>query len=209
MATKIAWEGAVTSVQPRIRLKRSFDQRRHEYLGYVLRLEHTVTNETRARSIAIGSGAHMEHGFRVGDQLAGNGIPVPDTNRETAELYRVSGINLIARGEQPPPNVPPFLGVPPQLLVYRERGHRRLAARTYASKCATCIWGCEMPVEMIVDHWNQAKRRYRKEIFCYGPKSCPQYRAGPTRKVPGRNGMSYEEEDWVDEDATDHRSPDD
>ena len=35
------------------------------------------------------------------------------------------------------------------------------------------------------------------------------YRPGPTRKVPGRKGMSYTEEDWVDEDATSHRGPDD
>ena len=51
-------------------------------------------------------------------------------------------------------------------------------------------------------------REHRFETFCYGPKSCPLYRAGPTRKVPGRKGMSWEEEDWVDEDATEHRGPD-
>jgi len=28
-----------------------------------------------------------------------------------------------------------------------------------------------------------------------------------TRKVPGRKGMSYTEEDWVDDDATSHRGP--
>ena len=32
--------------------------------------------------------------------------------------------------------------------------------------------------------------------------------ARPTRKVPGRHGMTYEEEDWVDQDATAHRGPD-
>jgi len=34
------------------------------------------------------------------------------------------------------------------------------------------------------------------------------YRAGPTRKAPGRKGMQWEEEDWVDEDATAHRGAD-
>ena len=38
---------------------------------------------------------------------------------------------------------------------------------------------------------------------------CLLYRAGPMRKVPGRKGMSWEEEDWVDEDATSHRGPED
>ena len=81
-------------------------------------------------------------------------------------------------------------------------------ARTYDAKCGTCVWGCRMPVEMIIDHWNPSKKRYRFETFCYGPKSCSFFRAGPTRKVPGRKGMSYTEEDWVDEDATSHRGPD-
>lgn len=66
-----------------------------------------------------------------------------------------------------------------------------------------------MPVEMIIDQWNPRVREHRVETFCYGPKSCPLYRAGPTRKVPGRKGMSWEEKDWVDEEATEHRGPDD
>ena len=65
-----------------------------------------------------------------------------------------------------------------------------------------------MAVEIIVDHWNPTLRRYRYETFCYGPLSCSLYRAGGTRKVPGRRGMTYEEEDWVDEEAISHRGPD-
>jgi len=34
------------------------------------------------------------------------------------------------------------------------------------------------------------------------------YRPGPIRKVPGRKGMTWEEEDWVDADATAHRADD-
>jgi hypothetical protein len=63
-------------------------------------------------------------------------------------------------------------------------------------------------IRLIIDQWNPSQRRYRFETFCYGPKSCPLYRAGPTRKVPGRRGMVWEEEDWVDEDATAHRGED-
>ena len=51
------------------------------------------------------------------------------------------------------------------------------------------------------------RRRYRTETFCYGPLSCSSYKPGPTRKIPGRHGMTYEEEDWVDQDATAHRGP--
>ena len=60
---------------------------------------------------------------------------------------------------------------------------------------------------MIVGHWNPSQKKYRFETFCYGPKSCESYRPGPKRKVPGRKGMSYTEEDGVDEDATAHREP--
>ena len=70
------------------------------------------------------------------------------------------------------------------------------------------MWGCLMAVEMIIDQWNPERRRYRTETFCYGPLSCPRYKSGPARKVPGRRGMTYTEEDWIDDEATSHRGPD-
>ena len=212
---KIDWRGKVLSVQPRIRLTRSFDQRSHSYLGYVLRVQGEQDGQVRGCVVAIGKAAQAKHGFRVGDEVAGKGRKIADERMETAELYKVSGLKLLAReegaalDESNGDDSPPFLGPPPTLEVYRARGHRRLAARTYATKCTCCIWGCEMPVEMIIDHWNPTNTRYRRETFCYGPKSCSSYAAGPTRKVPGRRGMSYEEEDWIDEDATAHRGLDD
>ena len=141
--------------------------------------------------------------------MAGAGVPVEDARLEIADLYKVSALSVLARGDARSADLPPFLGVPPALEFYRERGHRRLAARTYAARCGTCIWGCEMPVEMILDQWNPTQRRYRRETFFYGPKACRHYAAGPTWKVPGRKGMSWEEENWVDEEATAHRGPDD
>jgi hypothetical protein len=70
-----------------------------------------------------------------------------------------------------------------------------------------CIWGCRMPVEMIIDQWNPGRRPDRTETFCYGPRACRLYQAGPARTVPGRRGMIYTEEDWVDDEATSHRGP--
>jgi hypothetical protein len=157
--------------------------------------------------IGVGSGAQTKFQFRIGDQVEGVGHPVADPRLEIADLYKISKLKLVHRGQQPE-TMAPWQGVPTPLLIYRERGHRRLAAATYDAKCQTCIWGCAMVVEIIVDHWNPERRRYRTETFCYGPLSCPIYTPGPTRKVPGRNGMSYEEQDWVDEDATRHRGPD-
>lgn len=71
------------------------------------------------------------------------------------------------------------------------------------------MWGAKMPVESIVDNWNlRAKKKYRFETFCYGPLSCKLYKAGPNRKVEGRNGMVYIEEDWVDQMTLAYRGED-
>ncbi len=175
---------------------------------YVLRVHGIIGDEAREFLVALGEGSHARHQLRVGDNVSGEGVPVADPCLETAELYKVSKLKVIGGSAVEPPDPPPWHRVPPELSVYRERGHRRLAARTFDAKCSSCIWGCRMAVEMIIDHWNPSQRRYRTETFCYGPLSCQLYKAGPMRKVPGRRGMVYEEEDWVDEDATGHRQPD-
>ncbi len=205
---KSAWSGRIVAVQPRIRLMRSFDERHHSYQGYVLRVEGTFGDEPGGFLIAIGKAAHEKHRFQAGMEVSGLAVPVPDPWLETAGFYKVSGLKVLKGAEGELSAGPPFLGVPPDLEIYRSRGHRRLAAQTYDSNCLTCIWGCRMPVEMTIDHWNPSGKQYRFETFCYGPKSCPFYRSGPKRKVPGRKGMSYTEEDWVDEESTSHRGPD-
>lgn len=206
---KIVWSGRIVAVQPRIRLIRSFDERQHSYLGYVLRVDGTCEDDRGEFQIAVGKATHKKHRFHAGMASSGQAALVPNPRLETAAFYKVSGIKILNQAEAHSSVGPPFLEVPPDLLTYRERGHRRLDAKTYRSKCPTCIWGCCMPVEMIIDQWNPSKKRYRQETFCYGPKSCALYRAGVARKVPGRKGMSYTEEDWVDEDAASHRGPDD
>jgi hypothetical protein len=205
---KIAWQGVLLSVQPRIQLTRSFDQRSHTYLGYALKVSGRVGSEAREFLVGVGQGAHTKHSFRAGNAVSGDALPVGDPRLETVEFYKVSKlkVGLPEAEDQAPP--PPWRGVPPPLAVYRERGHRRLAARTFNEKCWSCIWGCRMPVEMIIDQWSPSRRRYRTETFCYGPLSCPLYQPGPARKVPGRRrGMTYTEKDWVDDEATSHRRP--
>jgi hypothetical protein len=170
------------SIQPRIRLSRSFDQRSHTYLGYALKVRGNIGSEAREFFIGIGEGAHAKHGFRVGDMVSGDALPVADPRLETVEFYKISNLKITkvdgqeAAGETQPP---PWCGVAPPLLMYRERGHRRLAARTYQKKCTSCIWGCKMPVEMIVDQWNPNVRRYRTETFCYGLVHVVSMNPGP------------------------------
>ncbi len=207
MDAKINWSGEVISVQPRISLTRSFDERTHTYQGYTLRIRGLVDTEQREFAVGVGPATHAKHEFRVGDCVSGQAVPVADPETETVDFYKASAIQMLARGPDSPTTAPPFHGIPPSLEAYRQRGHLRLDARTYVAKCTTCLWGCEMAVDMIIDQWKPNLRRYRRETFCYGPKSCPLYNAGLTRKVPGRNGMSWEEEDWVDQEATAHREP--
>ncbi len=205
---KLSFRGVIISIQPRIRLTRSFDEASHTYLGYAIRITGTIDNQHTTFSIGIGKAAQAKFNFKVNDVISGACLPVPNPDMEPVAYYKVSKLAKISAGE-PASTSAPWELVPPKLEVYRERGHRRLAARTYESKCSTCMWGCKMPVEIIVDNWNpRGLRKYRFETFCYGPLSCKLYKAGPNRKVEGRNGMVYVEEDWVDEMMTEHRDPD-
>ena len=207
--SKIAWSGRIIAVQPRIRLSRSFDERYHSYQGYVLHIDGVYGDKKGEFLIAVGKGAHEKNQFHVGMELSGQSVPVNDQRLETARFYKTSRIKIESITEISPSKCPPFHGIPSDLPTYRERGHRRLDPKTYTTNCTTCIWGCRMPVEIIIDQWNPSQKKYRFETFCYGPKSCLLYRAGATRKVPGRSKIMYEEEDWIDEDATSHRSDDD
>jgi hypothetical protein len=195
------------AIQPRIRLMRSFDERAHSYSGYVLKLLGICGQLTGEFTIAVGKSAHSKHQFQIGMIVSGVSTPVVEPRLEIAQLYKTSGIKTETH-EITPHQSPPFHGLPPELEVYRSRGHRRLDSRTYDTKCTTCIWGCKMPVELVLDNWKPWIVKYRVETFCYGPKSCALYRAGATRKVPGRGGISWVEENWVDEESTAHRKPD-
>ena len=206
---QIVWSGRILGVQPRIDLTRSFDQRSHSYLGYLLAIDGIADGIPRPFTVRIGPGAQSKHEFRAGDVVSGKAHPVADREREVADLYRASGLKVQTRSDAIASAGPPWLTPPPPLPVFRERGHRRLDVRTFDTKCNTCSWGCRMAVALIVDQWNPVVVKQRFETFCYGPKSCPWYRGGPTRKAPGRNGMSWEEEDWVDEEAVAHRGSDD
>jgi hypothetical protein len=178
-------------------------------MGYVLYITGEIVDQKKEFSVGIGKAAQAKHLFRIGDLIKGESHPVLDNRIEVVEFYKASKLEILKRFEDSVSNPPPWVGIPPALEIYRERGHRRLDPRTYESKCRQCIWGCLMPVQITIDQWNPQNKKYRTETFCYGPKSCLLYKAGPTRKVPGRKGMTWEEEDWIDEEAVSHRGIDD
>ena len=205
---KYIFTGKIISIQPRIRLTRSFDEASHTYLGYAITLDGELDNTNTTFSIGVGKAAHAKHQFKVNDVISGECVQVPDPDTEPTDYYKVSKLKVITRSTTITNISEPWELVPPELEVYRERGHRRLAARTYDTKCSSCMWGARMPVEIIIDNWNPSRKKYRFETFCYGPLSCKLYKAGPNRKVEGRNGMVYVEEDWVDAMNVEHRGED-
>ena len=155
---KISWQGRLLSVQPRIRLLRSFDQRSHNYLGYALYLQGVTDGSEREFSVGIGKAAQEKHQLKWGDVVRGESYPVLDSRNETVEYYKTSRLEMIERSEISVVNPPPWTGIPPTLDIYRKRGHRRLDGRTFEAKCRQCIWGCRMPVEMIIDQWNPGRK---------------------------------------------------
>ena len=86
---KIAWSGEVLGVQPRIDLGRSFDQRQHSYLGYVLFLRGEAGGEAREFSVRIGPGAQAKHAGHSPEhwrRLARDGVDEGARNASLASL---------------------------------------------------------------------------------------------------------------------------
>ena len=90
----IMWSGVVMSIQPRVRLLRSFDQRSDTYLGYVVRLAGSVDGEPRMFAIAIGEAAHDRHRIEVGYRVERDGR----TRSRYAQGDRRAVQNLQAQG---------------------------------------------------------------------------------------------------------------
>ena len=161
--------GEVIAVKARIRLLRSFDEISHQYQGYTLVIVNT-DSEGEVLRVAIGPAAHSKHQFRIGDLVSGKAQPVPIPHEEWANLYKASGLKVERRGpaEQDRP-ADPVVGIAPSLEAYRTNGHRRLDPHTCQVQCQRCPWGLTMATEIIIDHWNPSKKRWRMETHCYGP----------------------------------------
>jgi hypothetical protein len=114
---KIAWQGVLLSVQPRIRLTRSFDQRSHAYLGYALKVRGTIGSDARQFLVGVGQGAHAKHQFQTGTAVSGEALPVAESRLEAVEFYKVSKLKVGSReADDAPP--PPWRGVTPPLVIY-------------------------------------------------------------------------------------------
>ena len=111
MAEKILWRGRLISVQPRIRLTRSFDQSSHTYLGYALGVAGAVSGEDREFLIGVGKGAHEKRRFQVGQEVSGECLPVADPRLENVEFYKVSKLKVHDPSGDMNTEPPPWLGI--------------------------------------------------------------------------------------------------
>jgi len=85
-AKKISWHSRLFSVQPRIRLLRSFDERSHNYLGYALYLQGTIDGNEREFSVGIGKAAQEKHQLKYGDVMRGESSPVHYSRKEVVNV---------------------------------------------------------------------------------------------------------------------------
>lgn len=199
MLNKVKFEGAITAVKARIRLIRSFDEVSHAYLGYTLFMDAIVDGKQwDDLRVAVGQKTHEKNRFRIGDCISGEAVPIENPQQECADLYKVSSLKIINRGNPSEDRSADIKGgIAPSLEVYREHGHLRLDPHTYELKCKLCPWGIIMATEIIIDHWNPDKKKWRYETHCYGPRDCSNYRPGKARRVQGRKpGMV-----WIDDDV--------
>lgn len=130
MDTRSTFKGTIISIQPRIRLTRSFDEASHTYLGYAITLEGELDNTNTTFSIGIGKAAQTKHQFKVNDVISGECIPVADPDLEPTEYYKFSKLKLITQSTTISNTSSPWELIPPEPEVYRDKGHCRLAVRT-------------------------------------------------------------------------------
>jgi hypothetical protein len=70
MDNKFIFKGTITSIQPRIRLTRSFDEASHTYLGYAIKIAGTIDNQETISSnqnifsIGIGKAAQAKFNYK-------------------------------------------------------------------------------------------------------------------------------------------------
>jgi len=93
------------------------------------------------------------------------------------------------------------------MATYEWRGVRMLSKSLWKSKCFQCTWATMSNVVIIWD-FDKKISKYRFESFCYGPKSCKQYKMGKARSVPYKNRGSSLDEGWLDDLVTEQRNYD-
>jgi hypothetical protein len=115
---KISFRGIIKSIQPRIRLTRSFDEASHTYLGYSIMLDGELGNQQTRFSIGISEAANAKQQLQVNDTISGECLPVLESVKEPVDYYKVSKLKVISRGEKGSASAP-WAMAPPGLEIYK------------------------------------------------------------------------------------------
>lgn len=202
---KISWQGRITSVQCRAWVWRyKLDNRTHNHLGFNLWIQGTSNDKSGKFIIAISDTQYRKLQFKIGDEAKGTAWPCFKAKHDIADYYRAGGMKILSRtSTQIPQTKPPFVGILPPLEIFEQRGARMLDAKLWRKTCFTCMWANKSAVEIEYDFGRI--KRYRKETFCYGPKSCPLYDMGKPRMVQYVDGYGGEDTGWMDDICTEGR----
>jgi len=206
---QIRWQGRIEAVQCRAWVWRyKMDNRTHHHLGFNLFLRGEAAGKTGRFILAVSDTQHGKLQFRIGDEFKGTAWPCIKARHDIADYYRAGGFKVISRAsELTEPSGPPFTGPLPAISVFERRGARMLDAKLWRKECFVCMWANKSAVEIEYDFGKV--KRYRKETFCYGPKSCPLYEMGKPRIVQYVDGYDGEDTGWMDDICTELRDEED
>ncbi len=183
VTSKIHWMGEIQAVQCRAWIWRyRVDNRTHHHLGFNLWIKGEAAGQPGNFIVAVSDTQHRKMLFCIGDVVKGTAWPCKKAKHEIADYYRAGRFKLISRPDTLPEcTSPPFANLAPPLEVYEARGARMLDQKQWRKACMTCMWANKSAVE--IEYRFGKTKRYRKETFCYGPKSCPFYDMGKPRPV--------------------------
>jgi hypothetical protein len=206
---RIRWQGQIESVQCRAWVWRyKMDNRTHHHIGFNLFLDGTADGKDGRFIVAVSDTQHAKHQFRIGDEFKGTAWPCIKAKHDIADYYRAGGFKALSRNEETPTSSgPPFTGLLPSVATFEWRGARLLDAKLWRKQCFACMWANKSAVE--IEYKFGTVKRYRKETFCYGPKSCPLYDMGPPRQVQYFECTPSIDDGWMDDICTETRGDDD
>lgn len=183
------------------------DNRTHYHLGYTIFLVGECEEGLTEFAVAISEKQQEKAGFRMGDKIQGTAWTKKYPNREFSDFYRAGALKLMEKNNIILESSCPWIGEMPDMKTYEERGARMLSKSLWEGKCFTCYWAAMANVEIQWD-FDRDIKKYRFESFCYGPKSCKNYKPGRARSVPYKNRESALDQGWLDEICTDGRGDD-
>lgn len=184
------------------------DNRTHHHLGFNLLVKGEADGRAGRFIVAVSDTQHAKLQFRIGDVFRGTAWTCIKAKHDIADYYRAGGFKALSRADElTDSSGPPFRGLLPAIAVFERRGPRMLDGKLWRKQCFACMWANKSSVE--IEYKFGKVKRYRKETFCYGPRSCPLYDPGPPREVPYFDTFPVIDDGWMDDLCTEGRGTED